>query len=185
MDLNIIENNHKKSHSSSSLSDDKMNSSASTTSSSIITSSSSTTNTNNSDLNNNRINSHNYYQYQQHHNFLKSYPPPALTSLPLDIPLQIKEVAPGDTSFSSTDTSSIEDINARNNHFAMIFNNSQLKRKQSEHHTLSQPPPILLSPVRENEELRYKKIDSPMSDEFFFSGQFYPGFQVPVSTEYH
>lgn len=172
MDLNIIENNHKKSHSSSSLSDDKMNSSASTTSSSIITSSSSTTNTNNSDLNNNRINSHNYYQYQQHHNFLKSYPPPALTSLPLDIPLQIKEVAPGDTSFSSTDTSSIEDINARNNHFAMIFNNSQLKRKQSEHHTLSQPPPILLSPVRENEELRYKKIDSPMSDEFFFQDNF-------------
>ncbi|RCK59202.1 hypothetical protein Cantr_07480 [Candida viswanathii] len=176
MDFNIIDNTHKKSHSSSSLSDDKMNSSESTTSSSIITSSSSTTNTNNSDPNYTRnttsSNNLNYHLNLLHHNFLKSYPPPALTSLPLDIPLQIKEVAPGDTSFSSTDTSSIEDINARNNHFAMIFNNSQLKRKQSEHISLSQPPPILLSPVKENDELRYKKIDSPMSDEFFFQDNF-------------
>lgn len=180
MDLNIIEKSHKKSHSSSSLSDDKMNSSGSTTSSSIITSSSSTTNTNNSDpansrnynYNQNQNQNHTYTQYQLHQNFLKSYPPPSLTSLPLDIPLQLKEVTPGDTSFSSTDTSSIEEINARNNHFAMIFNNSQLKRKQSESHSLSQPPPILLSPVKENEELRYKKIDSPMSNEFFFQNNF-------------
>ena len=67
---------------------------------------------------------------------MKVNPPPKLTSLPIDIPLQIKEVAPGESSFSSSDSDECRNSypNTLNYNqpanFAMIYNNAQLKRQQ-------------------------------------------------------
>lgn len=135
-------------------------------------------------------------------NWLKVNPPPKLTSLPIDIPLQIKEVAPGESSFSSSDSDECRNSypNTLNYNqpanFAMIYNNAQLKRQQQsillnqkqqqqqqeqqeqeqqQQQRQQQQQAMLLSPARDYNSLRYianKKVDSPMSDEFFFQDNY-------------